>query len=278
MREIVVAKTAGFCFGVKRAVDLAREAAECSENVYCVGSIVHNKYVNRELEEKGIRFVKSLEEVPDGADVIIRAHGVTQEEIKECEKKHLRLVDTTCPNVKKIHRIVEEYSKKGYRIVIVGDKNHPEVIGISGWSVSPCEIVYQEEELSEEQTFEKICIVSQTTMNLEKNQKIIDKIMKNAKDYIVFDTVCRATEERQNELRKLAQESDYAIIIGDPASANSNRLYEISKEYCNSQFIENIDELCLNFLGTSCKILVMAGASTPASLINDVVLHLKQDE
>jgi 4-hydroxy-3-methylbut-2-enyl diphosphate reductase len=114
-------------------------------------------------------------------------------------------------------------------------------------------------------------------MNLEKNRMIIDKIVKNAKDYVVFDTVCRATEERQNELRKLAQESDYAIIIGDKASANSNRLYEISKEYCDSQFIENIDELCLNFLGTSCKILVMAGASTPASLINEVVLRLKQD-
>jgi len=159
----------------------------------------------------------------------------------------------------------------------VGDKNHPEVIGISGWSVSPCEIVYSEDEIDDAQTFDKVCIVSQTTMNLEKNKKNVDKIVKNAKDYIVFDTICRATEERQNELRKLAQESDYAIIIGDKASANSNRLYEISREYCNSQFIENIDELCLNFLGTSCKILVMAGASTPASLINEVVLALKQN-
>jgi len=277
MREIIVAKTAGFCFGVKRAVDLARDAAEHSENVYCVGSIVHNKYVNQELEEKGIHFVKSLDEVPDGSDVIIRAHGVTQEEIKACEKKRLTLVDTTCPNVKKIHRIVEEYSNKGYDIVIVGDKNHPEVIGISGWSSRPCEFVYQEEDVSEERAFGKVCIVSQTTMNLEKNQKIIDKIKEKAQEYIVFDTVCRATEERQNELRKLAQEVDYAIIIGDRSSANSNRLYEISKEYCNSQFVENIDDLCLNFLGTSCKILVMAGASTPASLIDEVVLHLKQN-
>lgn len=268
--EIVVAKNAGFCFGVKRAVDLTEKALDVGTSVYSVGSIVHNKFVNAELTKKGLIFVKSIDEVPNGSDVIIRAHGVTSLELEKCKEKNLNIVDTTCPNVKKIHEIVHKYSNEGYKIIIIGDEDHPEVIGISGWISGEYCVINKSEDVKKYE-LNKICVVSQTTMNIEKNKEITDIIRENARECIVFNTVCMATENRQNELKLLAKDADYAIIIGDKSSANSNRLYDIAKDICNSQFIENVDELDLNFLEYSCKIIVMAGASTPQKLIDQVV-------
>jgi len=273
-KEVIVGKTAGFCFGVKRAIDLSKTTANMYKDAYCVGSIVHNKFVNDELKELGLHFVKSIEEVPVGSKVIIRAHGVTKDEMKLCESRNLEVVDTTCPNVKKIHEIVSSESNKGYKIIIIGDKNHPEVIGISGWVNGEFEVLNSIEEV-ENREFDKVCIVSQTTMDIEKNAKIVEAIKKKAKECIIYNTICMATENRQKELKSLAKDADYVIVIGDKGSANSNRLYEIAKNICNSQFIENIDELDLNFLEQSCKIIVMAGASTPKSLIDQVVDKLK---
>ena len=273
-KEIIVGKTAGFCFGVKRAIDLSKTTASTYKDAYCVGSIVHNKFVNDELKSLGLHFVKNIEEVPIGSKVIIRAHGVTKDEMKLCESRKLEVIDTTCPNVKKIHEIVSRESNNGYKIIIIGDKNHPEVIGISGWVSGEFEVLNNLEEL-ENREFDKICIVSQTTMDIEKNEKIVKTIKNKAKECIVYNTICMATENRQKELKSLAKDADYVIVIGDKGSANSNRLYEIAKNICNSQFIENIDELDLNFLEHSCKIIVMAGASTPKSLIDQVVDKLK---
>ena len=275
--EIIVAKTAGFCFGVKRAIDLTEKALLDHDNVYSVGSIVHNKFVNSTLSDKGLVFVDNILDVPDNSNVIIRAHGITIEELNECKKKNLHIVDTTCPNVKNIHEIVNKYSKDGYRIIIIGDKNHPEVIGIAGWTNGNFNVINSVDEVSE-CNLDKVCVVTQTTMNIEKNKTIVDEIRKKACDLVVFDTICKATENRQKELKVLAEDADYVIVIGDKASANSNRLYEIAKNVCNSQFIENIDELDLNFLEHSCKIVVMAGASTPECLIDEVVENLKQKE
>ena len=275
--EIVVAKTAGFCFGVKRAIDLTEKALAESSPVYSVGSIVHNKFVNNELKEKGLVFSAHINEVPDNSNVIIRAHGVTAKEVETCQKKNLNLVDTTCPNVKKIHEIVRKHSEDGYDIIIIGDEFHPEVIGIAGWTKGNFKVVNSVEDV-EGCNFSKVCVVSQTTMNVELNERIVDEIKLKFKDCLVFDTICKATENRQKELKLLAKDADYVIVIGDKASANSNRLYEIAKNVCNSQFIENIDELDLNFLEQSCKIVVMAGASTPKCLIDQVVENLKKKE
>lgn len=274
--EIIVAKSAGFCFGVKRAIDITENTINKWDNVYSIGSIVHNKFVNKSLEEKGLKFLKSINEVPLKSKVIIRAHGVTKEEIELCKERDLEIVDTTCPNVKKIHNIVNKYSNDGYKIIIIGDKGHPEVSGISGWVNGEYLVIKTAHEI-ENLNLDKVCVVSQTTMNIAENKIIVDKIKSKAKECIVFDTICRATEERQNELKHLATLADYVIVIGDRASANSNRLYEIAKNICNSQFIENIDELCLNFLESSCKIVVMAGASTPQYIIDQVVDKLKSN-
>lgn len=274
--EVIVGKTAGFCFGVKRAIELSKATADTSKDAYCVGSIVHNKVVNDDLKSRGLNFVKSIEEVPVGSKVIIRAHGVTQDEMKLCESRNLDVVDTTCPNVKKIHEIVNKHSKEGYKVIIIGDDGHPEVIGISGWTSGDYVVINNIDSLNNI-NLDKVCVVSQTTMNYEKSKEISEFIKKNAKECVVFDTVCRASENRQNELRELAKDVDVTIVIGDKSSANSNRLYEIAKETCKkSQFIENVCELDLNFLEQSCKILVMAGASTPQSLIQDVVSKLQQ--
>jgi len=275
--EIVVAKTAGFCFGVKRAIDLTEEALKVKTNVYSIGSIVHNKFVNKDLSDKGLIFIESLDDVPEGSNVIIRAHGITEKELDKCCQKQLNIVDTTCPNVKNIHDIVNKYSKDGYDIIIIGDKAHPEVIGISGWSVGKISVINKVEDVHK-CSLNKVCVVSQTTMNIELNKVIVDEIKRLSNECIVFDTICKATENRQKELKILAKDADYVIVIGDKTSANSNRLYEIAKNVCNSQFIENIEELDLNFLEQSCKIVVMAGASTPKRLIDEVVEKLNEKE
>ena len=275
--ELTVAKTAGFCFGVKRAISITEEALEKYDNVYSVGSIVHNKFVNNELSDKGLVFVDGIEKVPVGSNVIIRAHGITAKELDDCQKRNLNVIDTTCPHVKRIHDIVKEHSDKGYFIIIIGDEYHPEVVGISGWTNGNFKVINDIQGIGS-CNLDKVCVVSQTTMNIEKNELIVNEIKKNAKDCVVFDTICHATEERQKELKTLAKDADYVIVIGDKTSANSNRLYEIAKGICNSQFIENIDELDLNFLTESCKICVMAGASTPKCLIDEVVDKLEQKE
>jgi 4-hydroxy-3-methylbut-2-enyl diphosphate reductase len=220
--------------------------------------------------------VGSVDDVPSEQRVIIRAHGMTPCELKNCEDKKLKIVDTTCPKVKKIHDIVSEYAEKGYTIIIIGDEDHPEVIGTKGWSKDTAHIVNDTEQIEFIKENDKVCVVSQTTMNIEKNKIILEEIKGKTKGCIAFDTICKATEERQNELRKLAKEVDLMIVIGDKESANSNRLYEISREICkNTQFIENIEELCLKSITKSCKIGVMAGASTPQFVIDEVVNKMK---
>ena len=270
--DITIAKTAGFCFGVKRAIKMAENELNNSTPIYSIGNIVHNKHIINKLSQKGLIVVENIEDIPDNSTVIIRAHGITKEGIEKCKEKNLKIIDTTCPNVKKVHELAEKYSNEGYTIVIIGEATHPEVIGIKGWSVSDTIVVNEEYNFEQLKNISKICVVSQTTMNMKKNEEIIKQIEKYADSPVVFNTVCSATDERQTELKKLAKESDVMLVIGDKTSSNSNRLYEISKGICDkSYFIENIDELCLNFLDNSCKIGITAGASTPDELIKEVV-------
>lgn len=270
--EIIVAKSAGFCYGVKRAIDMAEKILNEKDDVYCLGEIVHNKFVIEDLQNKGLKIIKNIEEVPKGKDIVLRAHGVTYQEELICKKNELDSVDTTCPNVEKIHKIVKEYSEKGYKIIIVGDKNHPEVIGTAGWCKSDPIIINEIEEIKKLDATKKYCLVSQTTTNSMRNAEIIEEVKKYIPNVVIFNTVCMATETRQKEALELAKICDYMIVIGDKMSSNSNKLYEISKKKCkNTQFIENIDELILNFDINSCKIGITAGASTPQKLIDEVV-------
>lgn len=273
--EIIVAKSAGFCYGVKRAIDMAEIALKEKDDVYCLGEIVHNKFVIEDLQNKGLKIINNIEEVPNGKDVILRAHGVTYQEELACRQNNLNSIDTTCPNVEKIHTIVKEYSEKGYEIIIVGDKNHPEVIGTAGWCKNEPIIINDIIQIKDIDITKKYCLVSQTTTNSIKNNEIIEGVKKHISDAIIFNTVCMATETRQKEALELAKCCDYMIVIGDKMSSNSNKLYEMSSKICkNTQFIENIDELILNFDTNSCKIGITAGASTPQKLIDEVVSEI----
>lgn len=270
--NIEVAKYAGFCYGVKNAVDLTRTTLTNEKNVYSTDHIVHNQLINEEFEKNGMHFIDSIENIPEGATIILRAHGVGKSTIEECEKRKLKMINTTCPNVLKIHEIVKKQSKEGYKIVIVGDKHHDEINGIIGWIDGEYEVVSTLDEVGQ---YEKICLVAQTTTNIDFWNEISEKIKSNSKECIVFDTICMATYNRQKEAKELAKKVDTFIVVGDLKSANSKRLYEISKEFCdNTLFIQTQDDFELEMIkGT--EIGITAGASTPDFVINKIIEKIK---
>ncbi len=270
--NIEVAKYAGFCYGVKNAVDLTRTTLANEKNVYSTDHIVHNQVINEEFEKNGMHFIDSIENIPEGATIILRAHGVGKSTIEECEKRNLKMINTTCPNVLKIHEIVKEQSKEGYKIVIVGDKHHDEINGIIGWIDGEYEVVSTLDEVGQ---YEKICLVAQTTTNIDFWNEISEKIKSNSKECVVFNTICMATYNRQKEAKELAQKVDTFIVVGDLKSANSKRLYEISKEFCdNTLFIQTQDDFELEMIkGT--EIGITAGASTPDFVINKIIEKIK---
>ena len=276
-REVIVAKSAGFCFGVRRAVDTVYEEAERGEGpVYTYGPIIHNEEVVRDLEAKGVKVLGGREELSalNGGTVIIRSHGVERAVYEEAERRGLRIVDATCPFVKKIHRIVEEQSLKGKDILIIGDPDHPEVQGIRGWARGPVSVLSTEEEayaFAKEQK-RALCIVSQTTFNLDKFNKLVEIIkglMYDKSD--IVNTICNATEERQTEARAIAKRADAMIVIGGKHSSNTQKLYEICAQECvNTFYIQSLADLELRFLPSMGCVGITAGASTPNNLIEEV--------
>ena len=268
---ITVAQTAGFCYGVSRAVSKAYELSENEKNIVTLGDLIHNKQVISELEEKGIKSCQTLDEIADDDFVIIRAHGVAKSIIDELEKRNIRYIDLTCPFVKKIHNIVEEYYNKGYKIVIVGDKSHPEVIGINGWCDNEAFITYSPDERLSLENTDSICIVAQTTINKNIFGQIVQNIKNTCQNTLIFDTICSATKKRQDEARLIAEKSDIMFVIGGTQSSNSQKLFEIAKSVCpNSYFIENFEDIPQNIYLKKRKIGITAGASTPGSIIEEV--------
>ena len=282
--EIIIGKTAGFCYGVKRAIDEAeKQLKESNENVYCLGEIVHNKQVIKKLESQGMIFVNNIFEARNMT--MIRAHGVEKQIYDIAKKENIELKDCTCPNVLKIHEIVDEFSKKGYYIFLCGNKNHPENIGTISYCGDNAVIIENEDNMNEALNkfnslrIKKILLISQTTYSLEKFN-IIEEIIKNkiSKDIelVVKNTICRATELRQKETEQLAKEVDYMIIIGGKNSSNTRKLYEIAKKNCNNSIcIETAAELNLDEINEKEKIGIMAGASTPKESINEVYEKLE---
>ena len=279
---VTVAKTAGFCFGVQRAVDMAEKACQEYGCIWALGDIIHNAHEVGRLEKLGVHKAEDVTDIPDGVPVLIRAHGVPERVVQQLEQKGCRLVDATCPFVGKIHRIVREESEQGRRIIVIGSRNHPEVVGIQGWC-GTSEVYETPEELraalekigKNGENLQKIpvSVVAQTTINREIFDicgKIIKKQCTNAK---IFGTICNATDERQAEARLLAGKSDIMIVIGDRKSSNTKRLYEISTSLCDHVlYIEDATGLTGNeiqgmeqpFIG------ITAGASTPAWIIKEV--------
>lgn len=280
--EIKVAKSAGFCFGVKRAVATVYEEIEKhpDEKIYTYGPIIHNEIVVNDLAEKGVTVINTVEELKNIKEgiVIIRSHGVEKAIYNLLKKNHVQIVDATCPFVKKIHKIAEEQSKEGLEIVIIGNENHPEVQGIKGWADNNVTVIENEEQADkfEVEKSKKICIVSQTTFNYNKFNKLVEIIEKKGYDIIVVNTICNATSERQVEAAKIAKEADAMIVIGGKHSSNTQKLYEICKEECiNTYYIQTIEDLDILKLKECGCVGITAGASTPNKIIEEVQTNVR---
>ena len=273
--EITVAKSAGFCFGVQRAVDsVYKELEENSGKIYTFGPIIHNEQVVEDLNKKGIEVidtVEQLKEIKEGT-VVIRSHGVAKEIYDILEQQKLKMVDATCPFVKKIHNIVLDESNNG-KTIIIGNDNHPEVEGIKGWVNGEVIVINKEEQIEKlslsEQT--KACIVSQTTFNHNKFKYLVEIIRKKGYDITVVNTICNATHVRQVEAQKISSKVDGMIVIGGKNSSNTQKLYDICRNECeNTFYVQTVKDLNLHELKSLKSIGITAGASTPKNIIEEV--------
>lgn len=282
MREVITAKSAGFCFGVKRAVDMVYDEAEKGDRVYTLGPIIHNEQVVDDLEKKGVKVIDSVNDINNGYDatVIIRSHGVPEKVIEKLREKNVNIVDATCPFVSKIHKIVKEASQNGRTIIIIGSDKHPEVEGIKGWCINE-PVVLESVEEAENYTVDgtkKLCVVSQTTFNYKKFKDIVDILSKKSYDIDVMNTICNATEERQTEAGTIARQSDAMLVIGGKHSSNTQKLYEICRKECeNTYFIQTLDDLDLKQLQSFRSVGITAGASTPNNIIKEVQSYVRNE-
>ena len=285
--EVKVAKTAGFCFGVQRAVDKVYELIDsCQDRLFTLGPIIHNEEVVNDLEKKGVRVAseEELKTLPKGSTVVIRSHGVGKkvyDQLKECG---LSYVDVTCPFVLKIHRIVEKESKAGSHIVIIGDPDHPEVVGICGWCIGSYTVIRTKQDALDFVPPEgkNVCIVSQTTFNYNKFKDLVEILRKKRYDNTVLNilnilnTICNATEERQREAKSIAGEVDTMLVVGGRHSSNTQKLFEICKKECeNTYYIQTPVDLDSDMFQCSSYVGITAGASTPKKIIEEVQEHVR---
>jgi len=282
--KVRVAETAGFCFGVKRAVDRVYQLAEETKGpIYTLGPVIHNEVVVEDLEKKGVHTlngIQELEQLEKGSIVVIRSHGVGREVYEKIYSLGLQCVDVTCPFVLKIHRIVERESGRGREILIFGDNSHPEVQGICGWCTSRAFVVSNQEELVNfmGKLHEKLCTVSQTTFNYNKFKDLVEILAKKSYDSIILNTICDATEKRQREAQAIAGGADVMLVIGGRQSSNTQKLYEICKEECkNTYYIQTLVDLDSEMFRSSSCVGITAGASTPNKIIEEVHKHVRTE-
>ena len=285
--KVKVAKTAGFCFGVQRAVDKVYELIDsCPDRLFTLGPIIHNEEVVNDLEKKGVRVAseEELKTLPEGSTVVIRSHGVGKKVYDQLEECGLSYVDVTCPFVLKIHRIVEKESKAGSHIVIIGDPDHPEVVGICGWCIGPYTVIRTKQDALDFVPPEgkNVCIVSQTTFNYNKFKDLVEILRKKRYDNTVLNilnilnTICNATEERQREAKSIAGEVDTMLVVGGRHSSNTQKLFEICKKECgNTYYIQTPVDLDSEMFHHSSYVGITAGASTPKKIIEEVQEHVR---
>lgn len=280
--RLILAENMGFCFGVRRAVNMAQEAAAKNGSVYTLGELIHNTRAVNELKERGVFPISDLDELPEGGTLIIRSHGVPPAILDECEKRRIPFIDCTCPFVTKIHDIVKEHYAQGYGIVITGNPNHPETIGINGCCeknavfISKADDVYRLAESFGNDA--KLCLMSQTTFDIASFNEIADRFRSAFVNGVVFNTVCNTTEKRQKEAAELSSKCDVMIVLGDKHSSNTEKLVKICGERCEKvQRILNIAEIPIEFFKKNGIIVgVVAGASTPDSLIREVITRMSE--
>ena len=286
--EVIRAKTAGFCFGVERAVNTVYEQIEqyTSEPIFTYGPIIHNEEVIKDLQRKGVNVLRSEKELDqlERGVVIIRSHGVEKRIYEKLNKKGITIVDATCPFVKKIHNIVQKESAEGRYIVIIGNPEHPEVEGIRGWAGERVSVVQNAEDIENLplQKNEFVCVVSQTTFNYNKFKDLVEIISEKSYDIHVLDilsilnTICNATEERQREAREIAAEVDTMLVVGGRHSSNTQKLFEICKKECgNTYYIQTPVDLDSEMFHRSSYVGITAGASTPKKIIEEVQEHVR---
>lgn len=277
-RKVILAENAGFCFGVKRAVDETIKVKDNTDKgIYTLGPLIHNKDVVKNLQEKNINSI-DLDNVSflNKEDiVIIRSHGVKESVLKNLSDKGLKVTNATCPYVTNIQKKAKEYYEKGYQVVIIGDASHPEVIGINGWCNDSALIT---NDINTALKFpSKVCVVSQTTEKKETWNKIVSKIISESKEVVAFNTICSATAERQKSAKDISKEADMVVVIGGKNSSNTTKLFEICKQNCkNTYHIENANDLTDEIIKFDCKTIgITAGASTPDYIINEVIQILE---
>ncbi len=287
--QVILAKTAGFCFGVRKAVEQVYEQIENREKdgkelpIYTYGPIIHNEEVVRDLEQRGVQVLNTKEELAalEKGIVIIRAHGVGREIYDLLDREGITVVDATCPFVKKIHRLVREQEALGRHIMITGNKNHPEVEAIRSCCQKEA-IILETAAEAENFTLDSsipVSIVSQTTFNYNKFEELVEIISKKGYDIIVLNTICNATQERQKEAAEIAREADAMIVIGGRHSSNTQKLYEICKKECkNTYYIQTLVDLDLDVLKSMGSVGITAGASTPNNIIEEVHTNVRRDE
>lgn len=274
--DVIVAKSAGFCFGVQRAVDsVYSEIEKGNFPIYTFGPIIHNEQVVEEFESKGVQVINTIEELKNIKEgtVIIRSHGVPKMIYDILEENNVNIVDATCPFVKKIHNIVFEESKKGSLIIIIGNDNHPEVEGIKGWVNGETIVINNESQIDNLclENNRKVCIVSQTTFNHNKFKYLVEIIEKKGYDINVVNTICNATHVRQVEAKEVSSKVDAMIVIGGKNSSNTQKLYDICKSECeNTYYIQTVDDLDICELKSLDIVGITAGASTPKNIIEEV--------
>ena len=274
--KVVLAKRAGFCFGVKRATQMAFEAAGMDKKTFTLGPIIHSPQVVKKLEEMGVKALKNLNSMDSGT-IIIRSHGVASEEINEAIHKNLEIVDATCPFVKKAQEHVKSLSETGYGVVVVGDADHPEVQGIVSYGGDKVFVVGSGEEVKKLPKMSKIGVVAQTTQSFENLKNVVSECLLRGGEIRVFNTICDATAVRQEEAKELAGQVDCMLVVGGYNSANTRRLAEVCTELQpRTHHIETVDEIDLNWFTGVERVGVTAGASTPKWIIDEVMNRIEE--
>ncbi|MBT0665503.1 4-hydroxy-3-methylbut-2-enyl diphosphate reductase [Geobacter pelophilus] len=274
--EIILAKQAGFCFGVKRATQMAFEAADMGGQTFTLGPIIHSPQVVQKLEDMGVKVLNDLGELDTGT-IIIRSHGVTSGELEEAVRKELEIVDATCPFVKKAQEHVQSLSCAGYDVVVVGDADHPEVQGIVSYAMGKVYVVGSGDEAAKLPRMSKIGVVAQTTQSFENLEDVVRQCLRRGSELRVFHTICDATAVRQDAAKDLAKQVDCVIVIGGFNSGNTKRLAEVCSEIqVRTHHIETADQLLPEWLEGVARVGVTAGASTPKWIIDEVIEMIEQ--
>lgn len=272
--KIIVSKKSGFCYGVKKAIEMAESiSGRNKERIYTLGPLIHNRYEVKRLERLGVKSVSSIRRLKKGI-LLIRTHGLTKGIMDELKTKDLSLIDATCPFVKRVQRLVETLSKEGYSVIIIGEKNHPETIGLVSYSLGPVQVVNSAVEIKKLKMDEPIAVVSQTTQSVGAFKALVDEIKRRFSRVKIFNTICNAASERQKETEGLAGRVDLMIIVGGKNSANTTRLKDISSKYVRTYHIESAEELRKTWFRGAGLTGISAGASTPDWLIKGVISRI----